>query len=250
MNDLLFEYINHFCQIYLNDIFIYNKIRRKHERHLIQIFQKLEETELQIDIKKCEFFQTKVSFLDVILSTKNLRMNFKKMQNIVNWIRSICIKKIQTFVNFCNFYRRFIKTFSKLVKFLTRMIKKKTEFEWIDLVNETFEVLKKQIIETSILRHYDRNRKIILKIDFSNWCLDEVLFQYDDDEIVHSMTFFNKKMISVECNYEIYDKKLLIIIRCLKHWRFEFENIDELVEIYIDHKSLKVFMTSKKFTSR
>ena len=33
MNDLLFEYINHFCQIYLNDIFIYNKIRKKHERH-------------------------------------------------------------------------------------------------------------------------------------------------------------------------------------------------------------------------
>ena len=57
-------------------------------------------------------------------------------------------------------------------------------------------------------------------------------------------------MIFVECNYEIYDKKFLIIIRCLKHWRFELENIDELVEIYIDHKSLKIFMTSKKFTFR
>ena len=45
MNDLLFEYINHFCQIYLNDIFIYSKIRKKHERHFIQIFQKLEKVE-------------------------------------------------------------------------------------------------------------------------------------------------------------------------------------------------------------
>ena len=84
MNDLLFEYINHFCQIYLNDIFIYIKIRREHERHLTQIFQKLEKIELQIDIKKCEFFQTEISFFDVILSTKDLRMNFKKMQDIVN----------------------------------------------------------------------------------------------------------------------------------------------------------------------
>ena len=94
MNDLLFEYINHFCQMYLNDILIYNNIRREHERHFTQIFQKLEEVELQIDIKKCEFFQTKVSFLDVILSTKSLRMNSKKIQNIVNWARSICIKKM------------------------------------------------------------------------------------------------------------------------------------------------------------
>ena len=64
------------------------------------------------------------------------------------------------------------------------------------------------------------------------------------------MTFFNKKMIFVECNYEIYDKKFLILIRFLKHWRFEFENIDEFVEIYIDHKSLKIFITNKKLIFR
>ena len=125
--------------------------------------------------RNSNFYQTKILFLDVILSTKNLRINFKTMQNIVNWIRFICIKKIQTFVNFCNFYRRFIKAFSKFVKLLIRMIKKKIEFQWTDFVNEIFEILKKQIIEISILRHYDRNRKIILKIDFSNWCLNEML---------------------------------------------------------------------------
>ena len=57
MNDLLFEYINHFCQMYLNDILIYNKTRKQHERHFIQIFQKLKKIDFQIDIKKCEFFQ-------------------------------------------------------------------------------------------------------------------------------------------------------------------------------------------------
>ena len=137
----------------MNDIFIYNKTRKKHERHFIQMFQKLKKIEFQIDIKKCEFFKTKISFLKIILSTKNLRMNFKKIQNIVDWVRSTCIKKIQTFVNFCNFYRRFIKTFSKFVKFLIRIIKKKIDFEWIDFVNETFEILKKQMIEISIFRH-------------------------------------------------------------------------------------------------
>ena len=80
------------------------------------------------------------------------------------------------------------------------MIKKKVDFEWIDFVNEIFETLKKQMIETSIFRHYDHNRKIILKIDFSDWCLNEVLSQYDDEKVLYSMIFFNKKMISIECN--------------------------------------------------
>ena len=250
MNDLLFEYINHFCQIYLNDILIYNKIRREHERHLTQIFQKLKKIDLQIDIKKCEFFKTEVFFLDVILSIESLRMNSQKIQKIVNWARSICLKEVQIFVDFCNFYRRFIKEFSKLIKSLIRMTQKKIDFEWTNFVNETFEVLKKRITEVSILRHYDRNRKIILKIDFSDWCLKDVLSQYDDERVFHSMTFFSKKMISVECNYEIYDKKLLAIIRCLKHWRSELEDTDEFVEIYTDHKSLKIFMTFKKLIFR
>ena len=250
MNDLLFEYINHFCQVYLDDILIYSKTRREHERHLTQVFQKLEEVGLQVDIKKCEFFKTEVSFLGVILSTEGLRMDFKKVQDIVNWVRSTCIKEVQAFVGFCNFYRRFIKAFSKLVKSLTRMAKKEAGFEWIDLANEAFEVLKKQVIEASILRHYDRNRKTILEIDFSDWCLGGVLSQYDDDGVLHSVAFFSKKMISAECNYEIYDKELLAIIRGLEHWRPELEGTNEFVEIYIDHKGLEIFMTSKKLTLR
>ena len=33
-------------------------------------------------------------------------------------------------------------------------------------------------------------------------------------------------MLFVECNYEIYDKKFLIIIRAFEFWRFEFEKIE------------------------
>ena len=106
------------------------------------------------------------------------------------------------------------------------------------------------MIETLIFKHYDRKRKVILKCDSSNWCLSEILSQYDDEKILHSMIFYSKKMILAKCNYEIYDKKLLIIIRCLKHWRFELKEIDELVEIYIDHKDLKIFMIIKKLISR
>ena len=42
----------------------------------------------------------------------------------------------------------------------------------------------------------------------------------------------------------------LAIIRCLKHWRFEFKKFDEFVEIFINHENLKIFMTFKKFTFR
>jgi len=68
-----------------------------------------------------------------------------------------------------------------------------------------------------ILKHFDSIKEAILKTNFSNYVNDEVLSQYDDEDILHSVIFYSKNMISAECNYEIYDKELLTIIQCLKH---------------------------------
>ncbi len=76
----------------------------------------------------------------------------------------------------------------------------------------TFDHIKRHMIETSILRHFDQTCEIILKTDSFNYVNNEVLSQYDDKEILHSIAFYSKNMSSAECNYEIYDKELLIII--------------------------------------
>jgi len=68
-----------------------------------------------------------------------------------------------------------------------------------------------------VLKHLNSIRKAILKTNFSNYVNDDVLSQYDDEEILHSVIFYNKNMIFAGCNYEIYNKELLTIICCLKH---------------------------------
>ena len=250
MNDLLFNFLNDFYQIYLNDILIYNKFKKKHIVHVRKVLKKLKKIDLQIDIEKCEFFKKKMTFLSVILSMNDFRMNSKKVEIIVNWADSINLKKMQVFVKFVNFYRQFIRDFSKKIKALIRIIKKLVSFEWTTEIEEIFNLFKKTITKTFILRHYDRIKQIILKIDFSNYVNARVLSQYDDEEVLHLVVFYNRNMISVECNYEIYDKKLLMIIRCLEHWRSKLENIEKSIKIFIDHKSLEIFMTSKKLISR
>jgi len=73
------------------------------------------------------------------------------------------------------------------------------------------------MITAFILKHFNLIKKIILKTDFLNYMNNKVLFQYDDEEILYLMIFYNKNMIFIKCNYKIYDKELLIIIYCLKH---------------------------------
>ena len=77
-----------------------------------------------------------------------------------------------------------------------------------------------------------------------------MLSQYDDKDILHLMMFYNKNIILTKYNYKIYDKKLLIIIKCLKHWRSKLKMTNILIKIFIDHKSLKYFMIIKKLFCR
>ncbi len=62
------------------------------------------------------------------------------------------------------------------------------------------------------------------------------------------MIFYSKSMIFAEINYHIYDKKLLIIIRCFKHWRLELKCTELLIQMFIDHQTLKIFMKNKQLS--
>jgi hypothetical protein len=75
-----------------------------------------------------------------------------------------------------------------------------------------------------------------------------VLSQYGDDGILYPVAFYSKNMAFAECNYAIYDKELLAIIRCLEHWRPELESTDIPIKIFTDHKNLEYFMTTKELT--
>ncbi len=248
MNDVLWDFLNDFCQVYLDDILIYSKTRKKHRDHVKLVLSRLREAELQIDIRKCEFDVEETVFLEVIVSELDLRMNLSKVTVIVSWITSINLKEIQSFVRFVNFYRRFIKNFSKLVKPFTQLTRKNTPFVWNEICVQVFDNLKKQVSSISVLRHFDLKRQAILKIDASNYVKDEILSQYDDERVLHSMIFYSKSMIFAEINYHIYDKKLLVIIRCFEHWRPELKCTELLIQMFIDHQTLKIFMKNKQLS--
>ncbi len=109
-----------------------------------------------------------------------------------------------------------------------------------------FEELKQQMTTALVLKHFNSIREAILKTNFLNYVNDEVLSQYDNEDILHSMIFYSKNMIIADCNYKIYDKELLIIICCLKHWCLELKCTNILIKIFIDHLNLKYFMIIKE----
>ena len=55
------------------------------------------------------------------------------------------------------------------------------------------------------------------------------------------------KMSPQECNYEIYNKELLAIIRAFEEWHPELARtpVGDPVKVLTNHKNLEHFMTTK-----
>jgi hypothetical protein len=186
----------------------------------------------------------------MIVSRDDIKMNLEKVKAIVEWKKPTHLKEIQAFLKFVNFYRRFIKNFFIIAKSFVKLIKKNHLFSWSDDCQATFDDLKKRVIETLVLSYFSSELETFLESDSFDYVSIEILSQKEDDDLIKSVTYFSKTLFSVECNYEIYDKELLAIIRCFEQWRAELQSVESFINVLIDHKSLKYFMTIKKLNKR
>ena len=120
-----------------------------------------------------------VKYLRLIIAKGDIRMNSVKISAIVNWKALTCIKDIQSFLGFVNFYQRFIKGFSQLVSSLTVLTCKNIKFNWTATEKQAFQTLKTAFSSASILVMFNSDKLFTVKSDSSDCVTDEVLSQSD-----------------------------------------------------------------------
>lgn len=250
INDTLRDYLDIFCTAYLDDILVYSKARSEHVKHVRSVLQKLREAGLYAKIQKCEFLVPETKFLGIIIGQDCIRMDPEKVKIIINWQSPTCVTDVQAFIGFGNFYRRFIKDFSKIIAPLVNLTRKGVPFSWTTTCKLSFEALKNAFVNAPILRPFDWSQDVIVETDSSDYVSAGVMSQYDEEGILHPIAFFSKKLSATECNYEIYDKELLAIIRCFEEWRPELEGTPSPIKVITDHRNLEYFMSTKLLNRR
>ena len=70
------------------------------------------------------------------------------------------------------------------------------------------------------------------------------------DELWRLVAFISKSLSDTERNYEIHNKEMLAVVRCLEAWRHFLEGATVKFEIWTDHKNLEYFMKAQKLNQR
>lgn len=250
INDALWEHLGEYVTAYLDDILIYSDNLKEHRKHVRSVLVALRKAGLQADIDKCEFHTQEVKFLGLIVGVNGVRMDPEKIAAILKWEEPETVTQVQVFIGLCNFYRRFVKGFSRIAKPLHALTKKDVPFKWSDDCKRAFRKLQDRITNAPVLKHFDPKATTYVEADSSDFVNGGVLSQIDEHGEMRPVAFFSKTMNPAECNYDIYDKELLAIIRCLEEWRPELESCEHPIKILTDHKSLEYFYTTKKLSRR
>jgi hypothetical protein len=250
VNDTLRPYLDVFCTAYIDDILVYSNNLAEHRKHVDLVLEALKGAGLQLDVDKCEFHKTEVLYLGLVISTDGVRMDPKKIEAIVNWQEPKNVKDVRAFIGFANFYRRFIDNFSALVSPLVALTRKDKAFTFDKECKKAFAYLKVMFTTAPVLQHFDPDRMSVVEADSSDYVTGGILSQYNEEGVLHPVAYFSKRLSPAECNYEIYDKELLAIIRCFEQWRPELEGAGFPIKVLSDHKNLQYFTTTKQLSHR
>jgi Reverse transcriptase (RNA-dependent DNA polymerase) len=105
---------NQLVIVYMDDILIFADMKEELERITKLVVEKLREHNLFLKAKKCEFGQTRIEYLGMIIEEGKISMDAVKFGGIRDWPVPTTLKQTRSFLGFGNFYQKFISHYSEL----------------------------------------------------------------------------------------------------------------------------------------
>jgi len=109
--------------VYTDDIVVHTKQEKQemeqqhinhHRQYIHHMLNKLEQNDLYLKPKKCNFEQKEIDYLSVIVGNGKLQMDPKKLKGVADWPKPNNPTNIRKFLGFTGYYRYFIQGYSKI----------------------------------------------------------------------------------------------------------------------------------------
>nr|XP_055033931.1 uncharacterized protein LOC129422186 [Misgurnus anguillicaudatus] len=216
--------------VYLDDLIIFGRTLEEHEERLMKVLDRLEEFGLKVSIDKCQFCQPQVKYVGHIVSAAGVAPDPEKVSAVTHWKTPTDLKSLRSFLGFCGFYRRFIKSYSSIVRPLTELTKgyppakgrgklegKKYYNErelfgerWDKECTDAFKKIIHCLTHAPVLAFADPTLPYVLHVDASLSGLGAVLNQ-EHPEGLRPVAFASRKLSSSEERYPIHQLEFLAL---------------------------------------
>jgi hypothetical protein len=105
MNKVFMKYLDKFVVVFIDDIVIFSKTDKSHEKHLRLVLERLRSNQLYAKFSKCQFWLIKVTFLGHVVSAGGVSVDPSKVRDVLNWMPPTNVSEIRSFLWLAGYYR-------------------------------------------------------------------------------------------------------------------------------------------------
>jgi hypothetical protein len=178
-----------------------------------------------------------------MVSPEGITVDPSKVKEVLDWKPPMTVSEVRSFLGMVGYYRRFIPIFSKIVKPVTKLLKKENKYVWSDTCDEAFKHLKKLLTTSHMLAQPDATKPFDVYCDAFGIGLGGVLMQ--EGRVI---SYSSRQLKIHEEHYPTHDLELAAVVMALRMWCHYL--LGNVVHIYTDHKSLMYIFTQPDLNMR
>ncbi|XP_065216880.1 uncharacterized protein K02A2.6-like [Planococcus citri] len=228
---------------FFDDWLIAAENEEEHLKIIHEVLRRLSNAGLRINLDKCRFFVSEVTYLGHRVSQEGIKPLEKRVQAIIDQPKPQTVRQVKAFLGMVNHYSKFIEARANMLKPLYELSNSE-KFYWDKDCDAAFAKIKKEIASDKLLVHFDENRKLILNCDSSEYGIGAVLSHEMDDGSIRPIAYASRTLSQHEKNYSQLMKEALAIIFGVKYFH-QFVYLKKFV-IVTDHKPLTAIFDKSK----
>ncbi|XP_070410598.1 uncharacterized protein [Nothobranchius furzeri] len=226
------------CSAYLDDIVVYTDTWEEHLNTLTQLFDRLVQANLTLNLAKCDFVKATVTYLGKEVGQGKVKVLHEKVKAMMSFPPPSTRRELRRFLGMVGYYRGFCRNFSAVVLPLTDQLSPKRKFEWTSECQASFEAAKLLLCSAPVLAAPDLTRPFKLEVDASAIAAGSVLIQEDSAGIAHPVCYFSKKFNRHQLHYSTIEKETLALLLSLQHFHVYVGSSCSPTIVYTDHNPL------------
>lgn len=239
-NEIFKPYLRKFLLVFLDDILVYSRDEREHQKHLKMVLHILKEHSFYANEKKCAFAQTEVAYLGHVISKDGVSADPEKIAAMKYWSEPKNVTALRGFLGLTGYYRRFVASYGKIARPLTELLKKEGVC-WSAAAGQAFLRLKEAMCKLPVLILPDFTKPFVVETDASGIGIGAVLSQED-----RPIAYISKGLLSKGRVKSMYERELLAIVFAVTKWRHYLTG--HQFTIRTDQKSLRHLLEKRAVT--
>eukprot|EP01088_Endostelium_zonatum_P009160 TRINITY_DN2235_c0_g2_i1.p1 TRINITY_DN2235_c0_g2~~TRINITY_DN2235_c0_g2_i1.p1 ORF type:complete len:1400 (-),score=292.55 TRINITY_DN2235_c0_g2_i1:276-4475(-) len=242
MNMILSGLSWEFLLVYIDDILIFSKTFEQHITQIKAVLERLRKNNLIIKLSKCEFARSELLFLGHIINKAGISTDPRKTNIISKCAAPGNQSELRSFLGCTGYYRKFIHKYSDITVPLRESVNNKT-WTWGKEQEDAFNLLKKLLCESPVLRHPDFTKPFKILCDASGYAAGIILEQDN-----HPIWFYSQRFTKTECRYGITERECLALVLAVKKFRQFIHG--KPFTVVTDHSALKFLFENKNHVSK